>query len=217
MAWAPQNTREDLFDAFRRRETYATSGPRIVSRFFGGWNLDAELCQAPDRVAIAYRDGVPMGADLPPESGAADAPSFLVLAAQDSGVAGSPGVPLQRIQIIKSWLDGEEQREQVFDVAGDPDNGAAVDTATCATTGSGFAELCAVWRDPDFDPAARAVYYARVIENPSCRWSQRMCVAAQVDCANPRTIGDGFEGCCADEHRPVIQERAWTSPIWYTP
>lgn len=94
---------------------------------------------------------------------------------------------------------------------------ASVDTASCQTSGEGFADLCAVWVDDDFDPAEQAYYYTRVVENPSCRWSQRMCAAAKVDCAKPETIGEGYAGCCAQEHRPVIQERAWSSPIWYRP
>ena len=214
VVWAEENTRESVFAALKRRETYATSGPRIVTRFFGGWDFDAQLCDAPDRVAIAYDQGVPMGADLPAAPADAAAPTFLLAANRDS-IEGS--VPLQRIQVIKSWIDNGERREQVFDVAGDADNGASVDTATCETSGPGFAQLCAVWRDPGFDPSQQALYYSRVVENPSCRWSQRMCAAAQVNCADPSTIGKGYEGCCADEHRPVIQERAWSSPIWYTP
>jgi hypothetical protein len=217
VVWAQHNTREALFDGLRRRETYATSGPRIVTRFFGGWGLDPQLCQAPDRVALAYEQGVPMGSDLPARTGDNGAPTFLVAARQDTGVGTSPGTPLQRLQVVKSWLDNGERRETVIDVAGDADNGASVNTRTCETSGPGFTELCAVWSDPDFDPAQRALYYTRVIENPTCRWSQRMCAAARVNCANPDTIGEGYEGCCAEDHRPVIQERAWTSPIWYTP
>ena len=136
----------------------------------------------------------------------------------DPGVPGSPGMPLQRIQIIKSSLDASgKRRESVFDVAGEDDGRATVDPASCATSGQGPRQLCSVWVDPEFDPRQRAYYYARVVEYPSCRWSQRLCVAAGVDCAAPDTIGKGYEGCCAAEHRPIIQERAWTSPIWYTP
>lgn len=216
--WAEQNTREALFDAMRRREAYGTSGPRIVSRFFGAWELPENLCDDPQRIGKAYALGVPMGGDLPPARSSNSRPSFLVAARQDSGTADSPGTPLQRIQVIKSWLDAQgRRRERVIDVAGDTDNGASVNPQTCERTGADSASLCAVWTDQDFDPAQRAYYYSRVLENPSCRWSQRMCVAAQVDCADPKTIGEGYEPCCAEEHRPVIQERAWSSPIWYTP
>ena len=215
--WAEQNARDSLFDAMRRREAYATSGPRIVSRFFGGWNFTPDMCEAPDRVAIAYRSGVPMGGDLPATTQANAAPTFLVAANQDVGTPDSPGIPLQRIQIIKSWVEQGERRERVIDVAGDASNGAAVDTATCETSGTGFAQLCAVWTDEEFKPDQQAYYYSRVVENPTCRWSQRMCAAAGVDCNNPTTIGRGYKPCCAQEHRPIVQERAWSSPIWYTP
>ena len=213
--WAPENSRNALFEAMRRREAYATSGPRIVSRLFGGRNYPPDLCNDPERVAHAYAAGVPMGGELP--TGAAS-PTFLVMAGQDSGTPDSPGMPLQRIQIVKGWIDGNgDSREQVIDVAGDADNGAGVNLADCEPSGSGFAQLCAVWRDEQFDPGQQAWYYSRVLENPSCRWSQRMCVAAGVNCAEPASIGKGFEACCAPEHRPVIQERAWSSPIWYVP
>ena len=213
--WAEQNDREALFSAMRRREAYATSGPRIVSRFFAGWDYAADLCTAPERLSVAYNRGVPMGSDLPAGVGA---PTFLLAASQDPGIEGSPGIPLQRIQIIKGWLDEAGQRqERVVDVAGDPENGASVDLATCERTGSGFANLCAVWRDDEFDPGQSAYYYSRVVENPSCRWSQRMCAAAGVNCAVPMTIGKGYEPCCSAQHRPIIQERAWSSPIWYAP
>ncbi len=215
--WAPENSRDALYAGLQRRETYATSGPRIVSRFFGGWNFPQDLCAAPDRVARGYAEGVPMGGELTVTGGSAK-PRFLVAASQDPGVRGAPGIPLQRIQIVKGWLDEKgERREAVFDVAGDGVNGARVDTKTCETSGTGHEQLCAVWTDDNFDPAQRAFYYSRVVENPSCRWSQRICVARKVDCDKPKTIGKGLEGCCAPEHRPVIQERAWSSPIWYSP
>ncbi len=107
-------------------------------------------------------------------------------------------------------------RERVVDVAGG-DNQASVDTRTCERRGRGSEDLCAVWRDPDFDPAQRAFYYARVLENPACRWSQHLCSAAGVVCGEPATIEPGYEACCGSDHRPIVQERAWTSPIWYTP
>ncbi len=216
--WARENSRDALFDAMRRREAYGTSGPRIVSRFFAGWDYPAGLCDAPDRIERAYAQGVPMGSVLTAPAGSGPRPAFLVAASQDTGTAGEPGTPLQRIQVIKGWIDAEGKRhEQVLDVAGEADNGAAVDTGTCKTSGPGHADLCAVWVDENFDPALPAFYYSRVVENPTCRWSQRLCIAAGVDCARPDTISEGYEGCCSAEHRPVIQERAWSSPIWYTP
>jgi len=214
--WAQENSRDALFQAMRRREAYATSGPRIVSRFFGGWGFPRDLCSRPDRIALAYADGVPMGGQL----SAADnrKPAFLLVANQDPGTAGRPGMPLQRVQVVKGWLTADgEFREQVFDVAGDSPGAASVDTRTCATRGEGFDQLCAVWTDEGFRPGEQAYYYSRVLENPSCRWSQRICAERGVDCARPETIGDGLQGCCAPEHQRVIQERAWSSPIWYAP
>ncbi len=214
--WAQENSRDALFDAMRRREAYGTSGPRIISRFFAGWDFDRELCTAPDRVARAYAGGVPMGAELPPGPGGK--PRFLVAASQDAGTPDSPGMPLQRLQVIKGWIDEQGTRhERVFDVAGDAGNGATVDPSTCTASGNGFAQLCAVWTDETFRPDQRAYYYSRAVENPSCRWSQRICNSHGVDCARPETIGDGLAGCCAAEHRPTVQERAWSSPIWYVP
>ena len=216
--WAEENTRDALFSAMQRRETYGTSGPRMRVRFFGGWHYPAALCRDADFVARGYREGVPMGGELPPPPPAATAPSFAVRAHQDPGSASSMGMPLQRVQIVKGWVDGEgHSKERVFEVAGDADNGAAVDLATCEPRGTGFKQLCTVWRDPDFAFEQHAYYYARVVENPSCRWSQYICNARGVDCRQPETIGKGLEPCCAAQHRPVIQERAWTSPIWYRP
>lgn len=216
--WATQNSRDALFDAMRRREAYGTSGPRILSRFFAGWDFPADLCEAPDRIERAYASGVPMGSVLPAGPGGGARPTFFLAASQDVGTPGSPGTPLQRLQVIKGWVDaGGQRHERVVDVAGNASNGASVNTQTCETSGAGFAQLCAVWTDTDFDPAQRAYYYSRVVENPTCRWSQRMCAAASVDCAKPETVGEGYEGCCAEQHRPVVQERAWSSPVWYSP
>jgi hypothetical protein len=213
--WAEENSRESLFAAMKRRESYGTSGPRPVVRFFGGHAYPADLCERSDFVATGYRDGVPMGGEL---SGApADAKlRFAVQALADPGSEAEPGVPLQRIQIVKGWLENGAPRERVIDVAGGP-NDASVDLASCEPRGAGHARLCTVWTDSDFDPREPSFYYARVLENPTCRWSQRICAAAKVDCARPETIGEGLEGCCDPLHQRTVQERAWTSPIWYAP
>jgi hypothetical protein len=166
-------------------------------------------------VARGYADGVPMGGELPAAPAGA-APRFAVQALQDPGSPSEPGVPLQRIQIVKGWLEDGVTHERVVDVAGGP-NDARVDLASCEPEGAGHARLCSVWTDPDFDPRQPAFYYARVLENPSCRWSQHVCAATRVDCAKPDTLGPGLEGCCDPLHRPTVQERAWTSPIWYGP
>ena len=107
--------------------------------------------------------------------------------------------------------------EKVFEVSGNPDNGASVDTNRCTTTGDGSDSLCTVWQDPDFDRAAPAFYYARVVQNPTCRWHTYLCNAQGVDCSRPETVGAGFEPCCDPLYPRSIQERAWTSPIWYVP
>ncbi len=216
--WAEENTRESLFDAMRRREAYGTSGPRISVRFFGGWDYSDDLCKSATFAATGYAQGTPMGGDLPPwRAGAAAAPSFAVSALRDPGTAKQPGTPLQRIQIVKGWVEGSELHERVVEVTGTPDNGASVDLDTCLPSGPGHDGLCAVWRDSEFDASEHAFYYARVVENPTCRWSQKLCNARGVNCDDPETISEGLEPCCSATHRPVIQERAWTSPIWYSP
>ncbi len=204
--WAEENTREALFDAMQRRETYGTSGPRMAVRFFGGWELPEDLCAREDLVELGYERGVPMGGDLPPRPGDASAgPSFVVSALRDP-----EGAPLQRAQIVKGWLDAQGQRHiAVHEVAGE-DTGATVDPTTCEPQGSGADSLCGVWRDPEFDPAQPAFYYARVIENPTCRWSTRDCLALAETLPE-----DELPSACSDPTIEVtLQERAWSSPIW---
>jgi hypothetical protein len=207
--WAEENSRPSLFDALRRREVFGTSGTRLSVRLFGGWHLPAGMCGDPEMVRTAYRDGVSMGGFLgAPQSGAA-APSFLVAALRDPGTVAHPGTPLQRVQIVKGWLEAGVSHQQVFDVAGDPNNGATVDDATCVASGPGADSLCTVWTDPSFDPAQHAFYYGRVLENPTCRWSAYTCNALAPADRPPS---------CSDPNVPrTIQERAWTSPIWYQP
>ena len=216
--WAEENSRESLFAAMKRREAYGTSGPRMQVRFFGGWEFPQGLCESSEWVGTGYARGVPMGGELGDAAGnRANGPGFIVSALRDPGTGEQPGTPLERLQIVKGWLDQGNLREQVIEVAGDPQRRGRVDPLTCTTSGPGSDSLCATWRDPDFSPDQHAFYYARVIENPTCRWSQQLCVARGVRCDDPKTIGEGLEGCCAESHRPIIRERAWTSPIWYRP
>ncbi len=207
--WADENSRAAIYDAMRRRESFATSGPRIRVRLFGGFGLDDALAKAEDPVAAAYRHGVPMGGEL---SGAGDrAPSFLVIALRDPASGW-----LQRAQVIKGWIEDGAARERVFDVAcsdgltPDPnthrcgDNGARVNLADCSVSrDKGATQLRTVWTDPDFDAAQRAFYYVRVLENPSCRWSTWDALRLGMP-PNPDLAA-------------TIQERAWSSSIWYAP
>ncbi len=207
--WAKENSRDAIFDAMQRREVFGTSGPRITPRFFAGWHLDKDLCGRNDMLEAAYAQGVPMGADLPAAPAATTELRFLVSAKADAGSSAFPGVPLQRLQVIKGWADAEGQiHQRVFEVAGDSDNGASVDMTTCEPQGAGFGQLCAVWSDPEFDTAISAVYYLRAVENPSCRYSARQCLEIPSS--------DRPAHCTEPFFDPVIQERAWSSPIWYT-
>jgi len=213
--WAEENSRDALFEAMRRREVYGTSGPRHVVRFFGGWELPGDLCSQESFAATGYASGVPMGADLPART--AERPSFAVSALRDPGTSKRPGTALQRIQIVKGWLENGASREKVYEVAGDPNNGASVDLASCEPHGSGSDSLCSVWRDPDFEASQRAFYYARVVENPSCRWSTIVCNAKGVDCSDPGSVPKELAVCCEPGRAKTVQERSWTSPIWYSP
>ena len=207
--WAAENTREAIFDAMARKETYATTGSRMMVRFFGGWDFSAADMNNRQPAFAGYTRGVPMGGDLA-AGPAGQAPTFMTYALRDP-----VGANLDRIQIVKGWHEGRELHEKVYDVAwsGDRQQGAggklsAVGNTVDATTASwtntiGAAELGTVWTDPDFDPAQRAFYYVRVLEIPTPRWSTY----------------DAFRfGIPIPDAAPVsTQERAYTSPIWYTP
>ena len=216
VVWAEENSRDALFSAMRRRETYGTSGPRHLVRFFAG-RYAKDLCADPEFVATGYRRGATMGAEIGPLRGGAS-PVFAVLAMKDPGDPGLPGTPLQRIQIVKGWVDASGAvQEKVFDVAGDGNNGAGVDLATCMPTGTGADSLCATWTDPEFRRDQRAFYYARVLENPTCRWSTYVCNRNAIDCSDPSAVPAAFALCCDPTVPKTIQERSWGSPIWYRP
>jgi hypothetical protein len=207
--WAEENARDSIFDALRRREVFGTSGPRISARFFGGWSFADGLCGDARLIEKGYAGGVPMGGTLPPRPPGAAAPTFVISALRDPGTAQHAGTALQRLQVIKGWLANGAPSQKVFDVAGDPNNDASVDLDTCTPHGPGADGLCTVWTDPEFDPQQRAFYYVRVIENPSCRWNVYTCNRLPAEERPP---------ACSDPAVPkTIQERAWTSPIWYEP
>jgi hypothetical protein len=210
-AWAEENTRESIFAAFKRKETFGTSGNRIQVRMFGSWNYSADLTKQSNWVKAAYDGGVPMGSDLPAAASESKGPVFAVWALKDPRMGN-----LDRIQIIKVWTKNGKSHEKIFDVAwsGDrkpdpktgkvPAVGTTVDlkTATYSNT-IGATELSGIWQDPEFDPQSYATYYARVLEIPTPRWSTIWAVKYNLP--------------MNDKMGNTIQERAWTSPIWYTP
>ena len=208
--WAEENTRDSIFNALQRKETFATSGTRIVLRFFGGWDFESGMEEEAELVSRGYQDGVAMGDDLPPFAGK-PAPGFLLWA-----MKAMDGAPLQKIQIIKGWHKDGVSHEATYDaVCSDglkPDpkthrclhNGASVNLETCELSDDrGALELSGYWQDQSFDPAHSAFYYIRVLENPSCRWSTW------------DAIREGKP--LFKDVSPVIQERAWSSAIWYKP
>jgi hypothetical protein len=207
--WATENTRRAIFDAMMRKETYATTGPRMLVRFFGGFDFTAADAETRLPANVGYMKGAPMGATL---RSAPDGKSmtFLVAALKDP-LSGN----LDRIQIVKGWLEDGERQERIYDVvwSGDreigpdgklPPVGNTVDVANATWTNTiGAPELIAVWEDPDFDPDQRAVYYARVLEIPTPRWTAYEQVRFGIQ--------------MGDDVPMITQERAYTSPIWYTP
>jgi len=209
--WARENTREALFDAMERREAYASTGPRMLVRFFGGWDFEAADAHTRQPAAVGYRKGVPMGGDLH-SAPAGKTPSFLVAALKDP-----IGANLDRVQIVKGWVDeGGELRERIYDVAVSEGRtigsdgrcrtpvGSTVDVENATWTNTiGAPELITVWTDPEFDASLRAFYYLRVLEIPTPRWTA---YDARYFGITP-----------SDEVEMVAQERAYTSPIWYTP
>jgi len=211
--WADENTRAGIFDAMKRKETYGTSGTMIRLRFFGGWQYPESMAEAKDFAKQGYAGGVPMGQDLPPMASGAKAPSFAIQAMKDP-VSGN----LDRVQIIKVWANPANglPMEKIYDVAWSgnrkhdpttgklPPVGNTVDVKTATYTNDiGASVLSDVWTDPDFDPGQPAAYYVRVIEIPTPRWSTYDAVKLGV--------------ALSTAVPPTLQERAWSSPIWYTP
>lgn len=195
--WAEENSREAIFVAMRRRETFGTSGPRITPRFFSAWDLPATACDDPlASIKNAYEVGVPMGGKLSAPPNQTSVPQFLVMAEADVGAPVRGTIPLAAIQIIKVWLEDGAYQERVYDVAGEVSETHTVDPLTCESTAPANAplELCSVWTDPDFDPSQHAVYYARVLEHSTCRHSTLTCNQADSDCENPTTTADAW--CC---------------------
>ncbi len=207
--WAEENTRASLFDALRRKETYATSGPRIRLRFFGGWRYAETLLSHADAISQAYANGVPMGSELPAR-GNAVVPTFVLWAEKDP-----EGANLDRVQIIKGWVDASgTSHEKVYEVVASGDRVPDPATSKLPAVGNivyvrnatyvnaiGAGKLTSVWRDPDFDPAVAAFYYARVIEIPTPRWTTFDAIKLAITPPQPTTL----------------QERAVSSAIWYSP
>jgi hypothetical protein len=241
VVWAEENTRDSIFEALKRKETYGTSGPRMKVRFFGGWGYPADAC-GKDFVDIGYKGGVPMGGDMPARTARDGSPTFITAAIWDDHIK----TKLQQIQIIKGWVDAKgNSHERVYTVAGDEGSPlnpqAALDSNTCkARPDLGRERLCAVWKDPLFDPRQHAFYYVRVLEEPVCRYSTLWCrkwigvdpldtsecnsQLAALKSGNAAQKAKASQGamCCSNQTtdtfvQPVIQERAWTSPIWYEP
>ena len=201
--WAVENSRDAIFESLRRKEVFGTTGTRIQPRLFAGWDFADNACELNDSAAHGYARGIPMGGDLTDgPSGAA--PQLFVSALQDPDAA-----QLQKLQVIKGWIDaGGQAHYKVFDVAGRENSAGEVDLQTWTWSGTGAADLCAVFKDPEFDPAVASYYYLRAVEVPTLRWSWAQCIALPAE-ERP--------DACDNDAPKTIQEMAWTSPIWYLP
>jgi hypothetical protein len=230
----------------QRREVFGTSGPRITPRVYAGWDIPEDLCDSGDVDWESLKEGTVMGGEI-----TADAlrshdgpPTFYVEASWDPGVADNPGARLERVQMVKGWLNEDgETRVTAVDVAKAAETAPHDADHSCAVPSSGAETLCATFKDPEWNPDQNAYYYFRVLQVPTCRWTTAQCLAAEYDCTTGERMID--EACCreelglhepnciqvdcpleADEHpeccnpdivQPMIRERAWTSPIWIRP
>ncbi|MCG8669162.1 MAG: DUF3604 domain-containing protein [Pseudomonadales bacterium] len=255
--WAEENSRDYLFDAMQRKEAQGTSGPRILLRMFAGWDLqESEICNGfgfdENALSLKYgafvrvgdSQGVPMGGDLSGSNNQGGAPTIAIGALKD---ASAEAKGLAHLQIVKGWVDGQgNTHEKTYIIYSDrvkPSSDLGLDLNSCQVTQQSQSALCQVWTDPDFNPAHKAFYYARAIEQPTCRWSWQQCTDLYPEnplekfseaCKDPTQIPEGYRDCCLHEpvannypnhlrkeqigtYPPVIQERAWSSPIWYKP
>ena len=189
--WAEENTRSSIFEAMKRRETYGTSGPRIILRFFAAESFPENICNRDERIELAYKTGQPMGGQLTSTKQL----QFYIEAQADPN-----GEKLVRGQIIKGWLEDGEPKESVVDVF---------------SHSTGTESFCTTYIDKEHQANDQTFYYARIIEHPSLRWTERKCRIAEIDCQKP--VAKGYEACCDEKTPKTIQERAWSSPIWHYP
>jgi len=197
VVWAEENSRTSIFNALKRKEVYGTSGPRFLVRFFLGENLDKKLCNHPDAISYAYKNGVPMGATT--FSNSMSKARLFISASADPSFKNQY---IEKIQVIKGVIYNGEVSTSVHDIK--IQDSTQLDLNSCTVIGAGVRSMCAVWDDPNFNQGDEAYYYVRVVANKSCRWSHDLCVKNSSYCEEESEV----------EVPKFIQERAWTSPIW---